>query len=123
MMARRRLALCLALLALPGAAAAGDPWSRADLAWQGLFVATAAVDWGQTLDLIERPGYWERNPILGEHPSRGEVNAYFVLGLTAHTVIADRLSGPHRRWWQAGWVLVELVVIAGNQGRGIEVRF
>ena len=34
--------------------------------------------WGQALDLIERPGYFEKNPLLGEHPSRAAVNMYFA---------------------------------------------
>lgn len=42
-----------------------------------------AVDWLQTLDIVRRyeageKHWYERNPFLGKHPTRGEVNTYFT---------------------------------------------
>ena len=78
-----------------------ENWSQADTARELTWTALHAVDWGQTLDISDHPErFYEINPCLGEHPSRGKVNRYFALGTIAHPLISGALSPKYRVWWQ-----------------------
>jgi hypothetical protein len=78
-MALLRILLAILLTASLGAS---TPWTLQDKALEGVFVAAATADWGQTLG-VDR---WakgndtrrETNGALGKHPSRGSVNVYFA---------------------------------------------
>lgn len=96
------------LLALP--LAAGDPWTKADTARESIAVAFSAADWSQTLNL-QKCGFRELNPILGERPSRASVNAYFIASIGLHVLIAKLLPSKYRHafqyitiGWEAGFV-------------------
>jgi len=83
------------------------------------------VDWGQTLWIADpKNGRTETNLILGEHPSRGEVNQYFLLSGIAHVAIANWLPTKTelfgitmnpRRIWQATRIGIEIDVVNGNR--------
>lgn len=64
-------------------------WSTLD---KTLLVASTAaniVDWGQTRTIAYNPDVWhEKNPLLGRHPSVGEVNVYFITRLILTPLLA-----------------------------------
>src|SRR2546422_2226777 len=97
----RTTAVLLALAVVPAAAAAqrlAPPtlhvgatiparvsWRASDVALAGAFVVALAIDAAQTRSIAQGgwQGYREMNPILGPHPSVGQVNTYTaVAGLT-----------------------------------------
>ena len=82
---------------ITGGCATGG-WTKADTARQAAFVTVTAMDWMQTRQIAQNPDkYRELNPILGEHPSTGEVDVYFAAAIAAHTGIAMALPPDYRR--------------------------
>lgn len=99
-----------------------------------------AVDWSQTSWAMKQyaekePGctYWdgwqkehkysEINPFLGDHPSQGRINTYFVGMIVGHTAIARLLPNPYRRWWQGVFIVTEAGFVAHNFSIGARVEF
>jgi hypothetical protein len=68
-----------------------------ELAFQALLIA----DWKQTRQIARAPDrYFERNPILGNHPSVGRVDTYMFAAGVLHWVIAANLSPKWRQQFQ-----------------------
>ncbi len=83
----RIIAICFlaAFLAAPAAASDWQPENTsAELAWVMFHIA----DWSMTLDLVDKRYYTEMNPLLGPHPTRGEVNEYMAAILVLHPTIS-----------------------------------
>lgn len=128
----------------PLTVAANDEWDTADTAWQLTYTALHVADWSQTLDIaescttssydnglgyhraivnVEHCRHYERNPILGSRPTRGEVNTYFATTLLLHTLIAYKLPAPYRRVWQMVWIVIEADVVSANARAGVRMSF
>lgn len=124
---------------LPATSHAKD-WTTADTLWQATYTALHVADWGQTLSVAkscrngsmsvnnythtwEECSLMETNPILGEHPSRGEINTYFATTLVLHTAVAYYLPPTYRRVWQSVWVGIESGVVARNARMGVSLSF
>lgn len=116
-----------------------NDWTKTDTAWQLTYTALHVADWGQTLHIREcdrestvfngqtyyKGGcdHSEGNPILGEYPSRGEVNTYFMTTLILHTAIAYYLPPKYRRVWQIAWIGVEANMVSHNINAGVKFSF
>lgn len=114
---------CFLGFALSAALAAHDPWTPTDTAFQAACVAADLVDWHQTRELLNRPGIWEDNPILGHHPSIQEVDAYFAASILLGAAVSYLLPRPYRRIHQVFVLSLEGVCIRGNVRLGLAVRF
>lgn len=91
-----------------------------ELAFQALLIA----DWKQTRQIAREPDrYFERNPILGKHPSVGRVNTYMVAAGVLHWVIAANLSPKWRQQFQLVSVAVQANVVKQNYEVGLSLRF
>lgn len=111
-----KLALILVFAPLPVYA----NWTPADTAWQVAFLAVSEIDRRQTLKIADHPEKWrELNPILGEHPSRKEVNRYFLGTALIHTGISIYLSPDKRRVWQVGTTFGRGIVVIHNGNLGL----
>ena len=67
-------------------------WTEGDIIREFIWGTLHVCDWGQTLYAADNPKrFIERNPILGDHPSRGKVNAYMGTWLVAHPIITNYL--------------------------------
>ncbi len=137
----RTTAVLLALAVVPAAAAAqrlAPPtlrvgatiparvsWRASDVALAGAFVVALAIDAAQTRSIAQGgwQDYREMNPILGPHPSVGQVNTYTaVAGLTV--LGAAAVVPPRVRPWLLGVALaVETLTIAGTVRQGVALRF
>lgn len=113
---------CLAAL-LAVTCHAQDPWSRADLVREGAVFAVSTVDWAQTLNITERPGYWEQNPVIGLHPTRGQVNRYFATSLLLHAGIVWVLPSRFRSSFQCASIGWELAIVGHNARLGLRITF
>jgi hypothetical protein len=99
-------------------------WTQEDTKYQTAFIATALVDWGQTLYIASNPDeYKESNVLLGDHPSRDKVNMYFPIAIGLHTAVAVALPKDYRRVWQLIWIGIETGMIVHNASIGIKVDF
>lgn len=99
-------------------------WTRADSAREAAYLALHVADWGQTLDIADHPEKWhETNPVLGSHPSRGEVNGWFAATALLHPVVSYLLPKPYREMWQYGTIGLELYCVGNNYSVGIGYGF
>ena len=99
-------------------------WTQADSAREAAYLALHVVDWGQTLEIADNPGqYHERNPVLGDHPSRGRVNAWFAGTALLHPVVSYLLPDDLRPYWQYGTIGLEMYCVGNNVSLGIGMGF
>lgn len=114
------IALCFGM----AVSAHAQNWSTQDRALFSASSVLLVADWAQTRHIARNPHrFYEKNPILGEHPSLGRVNTYFATVLVANYFITDALSPKWRTAYQAGLIGVELVVIGNNKRLGIKMDF
>ena len=119
-----RLLRSLAAVLLAANLHASEPLSKADLIREGTVFAVSLVDWGQTLAVVDSPyTLREYNPMLGPHPTRGDVNRYFAASLALHLIILRLLPERFRPAFQYGSIGWELAITAHNARMGISVRF
>ena len=90
-----------------------------EILYSGLHIA----DWNQTLQILDAEGHKEANKILGEYPSKDQVNLYFAGTLWSHYYIANKLSQPYRAFWQMFWMNIQYNAIKHNKGRGLRMNF
>ena len=121
------LAACLLLSSMPANAAglfASKDWTQADTTRQVALTALQVIDWGQTLDIAAKPDdFHERNPILGNHPSRGQVNTMVALSIAGAWLIARKLPPKKRRIFQILVIGVESANVAQNHRIGLRIDF
>jgi len=100
-----------------------NDWTGTDTAFQVTYSIVHILDWGQTLDIENRPGIIETNPILGEHPSRSDINIYMASTLIGHAVVSYALPQGWRRAWQAAGIGLELAMLGNNYRLGLRMGF
>lgn len=106
----RRLLALAALVATPAAADTYGPPDWQD--WEKAFVVASAADLGTTVYCIERHKCSEANPILGRHPSTGELVAFKVAGVALQYKLVSKIaeSDPEAAKWVA---IVSTILTAG----------
>lgn len=104
-------------------ATAADPWSRADVTREAVYQALAVVDWGQTLDIENHPGLYETNFILGKHPSRARINAYFLTTGALHFAATHYLPREWRPVFQYVSIGIEVGAVSNNYKLGVKLAF
>jgi len=108
---------------LYGAAYAGGNWTRTDIAMQATSSALIAADWLQTREIATNGDYAENNVLLGDHPSLGQVDAYFAGAMLGQFLVAHALPSKYRKWWLASTIAVEAYCVGNNWGLGIGFHF
>lgn len=112
--------LALALLAMPAHA---HDWTPSEKGWAAAWLATRAVDWGQTRYIARNPDkFRELNPMLGAHPSLGEVNRAFLVS-TAVGLLAAHYLPQYRKGMLQVWFAVGVGVTVRNAAIGIRMEF
>src|SRR5436190_1570045 len=91
----------------------------------GAFTVALLIDAGQTRWLAQ--GGWrnfrESNPILGSHPTVGQLNTYTAVTGLAVLGAAAALPARVRPWLLGAALAVETFTIAGTTQQGIAIRF
>jgi len=102
---------------------AADEWTKTEIGLQVLSTGLQILDWKMTLDIVDREneGYWEMNPILGKHPSKGNVNTYFAISAASNILISHFLPSGWRKVWLSSRIIISGYLI--NRGYGIGLRF
>jgi len=123
------LAATIMLSTLPALAVAQRAEVQEDRSWKPSHIALAAgfvttlwIDAAMTRDAMAR-GYRETNPILGAHPTEGQINTYTVIAGLTVIGIASAVSPRMRPWVLAAVMAVEAVTIASTVRQGISITF
>jgi hypothetical protein len=110
----------LSLLLLTTSAQASD-WTEEDTYRQLGVYSTLLLDYSQTKDIKNHPNLYEKNPILGKHPTDKKINKYFLSVGIAHTLVAYNLPPDYRKTFQYATIGIEIVQIVKN--RQLNLRF
>lgn len=101
-----------------------DKWTKTDTIFQLTYSVIHIVDWGQTLNTAKNyDKFYEKNKILGTHPSTNNVHKYFLITLVGHAAISYVLPHPYRRYWQFIWIGFQLGNVAANYNAGVNINF
>ena len=101
-----------------------EPMTKEQKVMQGTYLGVHSIDWMQTRYIAKHPDeYHEINPLMGKHPSVGEVNRYMAASAILHTGITKSLPGEYRKYWLGGSFVVKLNLINMNVNAGIGVAF
>lgn len=87
-------------------------WSAGNLAMEGTYVASMAVDWDQTVGITRH--CVEVNPIIGRCGQRVPPWVYFPLAVFLHVGVAGALRGEYRTAFQGTTLGIELATIFWN---------
>lgn len=117
------LGLTIFLLFVPNFSQAGEKWDNSTIALEVSWQIIHALDWGTTLDIASHPRMYEMNPILGDHPSRGTINAYMLAGAILHPIVTEVLPVRWRVWWQAITIGMSGACVINNFNAGLSIRF
>lgn len=91
-----------------------------DIALELIYQAALYADYKQTRVIAESDLYYERNPLLGENPSRARTRNYFIgVGLAHAGITALLPQGPYRTLWQGVTLGVEAGFIVANYRIGV----
>lgn len=83
-----------------------------------------AADWLQTRQIAKHPDkFHEYNPVLGEHPSQGKVNLYFLAAAGGLMLLADFLPAEYRTGLLYGVIVVQAAAVTNNLSEGISIRW
>ena len=100
------------------------PWTAEHKTLAVTTGALLAADWLQTRQIAKNPDkFHEYNPILGEHPSQGKVNLYFLAAAGGLLLLADFLPADYRTGLMYGIVVVQAAAVANNLHEGISIRW
>ena len=101
-----------------------DTWTQDQVILQTAAHALTVIDWGMTLDIASQPDkYWEINPVLGEHPSRSDVNRYFIASILSKTLITHLLPTKWRKYWLGLNIGVSGYLVNRNYGIDLKMDF
>ncbi len=119
-----KIMIIIFILFIPFTSFASDDWTKEDTMREVAWGVIHVIDWGQTLEAARQPDkYHELNPILGRHPSIGNVNVYMGLSAIGHLGISYILPKKIRPYWQWVSIGVSGACIINNFNVGLGVKF
>jgi len=81
------------------------------------------VDMLQTLEIANNDAYYEKNKILGKHPSETQVVTYFIARGFAHYHATRMIPTKYRTIWHTYNVVYNYDIIRNNHKLGIRIDF
>jgi hypothetical protein len=121
---KRLAAGCLLGAAATAAQAQTSEWTALDYSLAGGAATLMALDWAQTRYAARNPTrFKERNPIMGDHPSTGDVDKYFALASLLTAGITYILPRRERQLFLGAVLVVETSAVANNYRIGVKVDF
>ena len=103
--------------------ARADSWDATEKTLAGAALIGTAIDWRQTQIIAATPGCWEKNPLIGAHPSMKRVNLYFIGAIGVNYLVADALPSGWRKAWLGSVTALEIVMVGNNKRMGIGFKF
>jgi hypothetical protein len=126
--------IILLILSLCACSSYSYKWTKADKVGQVMVLGAMTMDWLQTKYIATHGNeYRETNPMLGDHPSKGQVNAYFAglaafnVGMSAllpsKIVINDDIVFRPRLMWQTSTFLGHGWAVISNYNLGVGMEW
>lgn len=83
------------------------------------------ADWGQTRCIASHPQEYREvvNTFLGEHPSMGHVNAWFLGSLVVNNGVMVALPEKYRPYYAGAVTAYEVRLVIRNNNIGIKIDF
>lgn len=123
----RSLFFLLIFLAATGARSADDwtrGWDKTDSAMAAAAFTLKVIDWKQTHYIARNPAqHHEWNPILGNHPSVGRVNNYFLGSIITTGTVTYFLPDFYRKMFLGGSITVSAWLTHHNRSVGIKAEW
>ena len=114
----------LILFTLITAPAHAADWSITDKVLLGSYTLAWAADWGQTRYMATHPDeFYEKNNLLGKHPSLSEVDIYFAGMYLLNLFIADKLGPAFRKIYLGAFIYEHGRCTINNKSIGIKFNF
>lgn len=99
-------------------------WSDADTGRQVYLTALLYADYAQTRSISLYPKAWERNPMLGLHPSDRRISRYFIgAALLSYGAARTLPAGWPRQSFQCGVIALQIAAIVHNKRMGLSFRY
>ena len=90
------------------------------LARETIVFSTMYKDYQQTMQISKNPDlYYEKNRIMGRHPSSKTVKTYFLTRGLIHVLIAYVLPERISEVWQSYFILESIECVINNEDIGI----
>jgi|TARA_B100000902_G_C27311487_1_gene918699 hypothetical protein len=100
-----------------------EPLTEKDKVGIVLFNVLQTIDMLQTLEIANNDNYYEKNKILGKHPSEAQVITYFIARGFAHYEATKMIPEKYRKFWHTYNVVYNYDVIRDNHNIGIRIDF
>ena len=99
-------------------------WTSEEKLWGATAGVLLLGDWATTRNMTHRynEGYYERNPLLGKHPTANTVNLYF-LTVTPLVFLAADYFGDYRKEILQATSVLELIMVGNNLRIGLNFQF
>ena len=78
-----------------------------------------AVDWLQTRQITESTEFFERNPIMGNRPSPGEVDTYFAAMVGLYLLVQEILPERTQDMLRRAFIGAEIYATVNNFAIGV----
>lgn len=121
-----KLLIILFLILIPKLSFAQDKyeWTTENTIMEASFLVLNTIDWGQTLDIAKNPDkFIETNLILGKHPTKNEINLYFLTWSILHPIIMYHLPKDYREISQFISISLSGQTIIQNFNLGLRINF
>ena len=100
-----------------------EPLTEVDKANIVVFNVLQGIDMLQTLEIANNDNYYEKNKIMGKHPSEAQVITYFIARGLAHYHATRMIPGKYRPVWHTYNLVYNYDVIRDNHELGIRINF
>jgi len=122
-MIKKILVVCSLLFSL-SVSSENRPWTAEERAWGWAAGAMLVGDWLTTRNMTQRynEGYYERNPVLGSHPTTAQVNRHFAIAVPVVFLVADNWQSQ-RKHWLMGVTIIEAAMVANNLSIGLRIQY
>jgi hypothetical protein len=98
-------------------------WSDANKVLEALYLIPHYLDWKQTRWGSRHPDQFEeRNPILGNSPSQGKVDAYFAITPILKYLLGNAIPNPERYGLQGAAIGLESATVHENRRQGVPTK-
>ena len=100
-----------------------EPLTDVDKANIVVFNVLQGIDMLQTLEIANNDAYYEKNKILGKHPSETQVVTYFIARGFAHYHATKMIPAKYRNLWHGYNIVYNYDVIRDNHEIGVRIDF
>jgi hypothetical protein len=99
-------------------------WTKENTILAGADLILTTLDWSQTRYIAANPlDYYEKNKLLGKHPSDGQVNSYFPMYFAVKTLVSLAIPNPYRYFFQGAMIGQDVYYVGSNNGIGIGFKW